>query len=146
MKKTGGSQDVLLQKTQGGLAKAKTHLECSYAKAVNIDLTKETFSESELEIIESFSCRYARSSDLLIKKYFRLSALRIDPGYTGTVVDLLNLAEKQGWISSAEQWKRIRELRNFAAHEYAVESVLEIYSEFVALTPELLKVCFATPK
>ncbi|MEB3203599.1 MAG: hypothetical protein VKP57_02760 [Candidatus Sericytochromatia bacterium] len=35
----------------------------------------------------------------------------------------MQLAEKRGWIESAESWLEIRELRNPAVHEYGGEAV-----------------------
>lgn len=133
-------KDPRLNAVRAELEKARIHLGYSFAKSKNFNFEKDAFSEQELETLESFSSRFARYSDMLIKKYFRLLALLNDPGYSGTVIDLLNLAEKQHWIESAKQWQRIRELRNFAAHEYAVEAVRAVYTEFLALTPVLLAV------
>jgi len=66
--------------------------------------------------------------------------LEVDPAFRGSLVDTLNLGEKSGYISSARMWKRIRELRNVAAHEYATEDVNMLYRELVSLTPTILDV------
>ena len=79
-------------------------------------------------------------SDLIIARYFRLLVLEKDPAFRGSLIDLLNQAEKQGWISSREVWLRIRELRNLAAHDYEAENYQALYEELIRLTPELLKV------
>ncbi len=55
-------------------------------------------------------------------------------------MDLLNLAEKNGWIDSSERWKRVRELRNIAAHDYQQEDIVSLYRELIALAPALLAV------
>lgn len=121
------------------LLKAKGHLEYSYAKVRKIKLT-DRMDEETLETLESFSSRFARFSDLAVSRYFRALSLEKDPAFRGSVIDLLNQAEKHGWIESAEKWKRIRELRNLAAHEYSSEDVLALYRELIGLTDELLKV------
>ena len=61
-----------------------------------------------------------------------------NPGFRGTVIDILNEAEKAGWIKSAETWKRIRELRNITAHEYSDQEARELYAEVANLSREVL--------
>ncbi len=126
-------------KIQNDLRKSKQHLEFSFNKVKLMVLAKD-MQEEQLETLESFSSRFARFSDLLISRYFRLKALENDPAFRGSVIDLLNQAEKFSWISSADIWLRIRELRNIAAHEYSAEDYLKLYEELVRLTPELLKI------
>ncbi len=121
------------------LKKLRKHLEYSYEKVAKISFDKE-WREEELEVLESFSSRFSRFSDLIVSQYFRSLALEQDPGYRGAVIDQINLAEKNGWIDSAETWKRIRELRNIAAHEYEAEDYKKIYRELISLTPVLLKI------
>jgi len=121
------------------LVKAKAHLVYSYAKVTKLQLTQDA-DEEALETLESFSIRFARYSDLIISRYLRLLILEKDPAFKGSVIDLLNSAEKLGWIDSSATWFRIRELRNSAAHEYLLEDYLVIYTELIKLTPHLLKV------
>lgn len=121
------------------LKKARKHLEYSYQKVINIILDAE-LSEQELETLESFSSRFARYSDFIISRYFRLLALEKDPAFDGSVTDLLNIAEKYTWIESAETWKHIRELRNVAAYEYEAEDYKKLYQELILLVPSLYKI------
>ena len=123
----------------GQLKKTKSHLEYSFSKVKNFDLSNE-LTEEQLESLESFSSRFARYSDILVSKYFRLLAIEKDPAFRGSVIDLLNLAEKYGWIASSQTWIRIRELRNLAAHEYVVKDYKALYKELIRLTPHLLEV------
>lgn len=122
------------------LKKARKHLQYSYDKVIKIDLEVGELDEEALETLESFSSRFARFSDLLIAKYFRTLALEKDPAFRGSIVDLLNFAEKFAWIESAPTWKRIRALRNLAAHEYEASDYIRLYAELVALAPWLFKV------
>ncbi len=119
------------------LGKARGHLEYSYQKAQKIKLVNPLTEES-LEVLESFASRFSRFSEIAISKYFRSLILEKDPGFTGSIVDLLNCAEKFEWIRSAEKWKRVRELRNIAAHDYTTEDFLKLYREILDLTPHLL--------
>ena len=123
------------------LKKAREHLVYSFRKVQKISLSRE-LTEEELETFESFSSRFARFSDMIISKHLRRMALEKDPAFRGSVIDLLNQAEKFGWIESAETWKRIRQLRNVAAHEYEAEDYKKLYQELVTLTPSLLDVSF----
>jgi hypothetical protein len=63
-----------------------------------------------------------------------------DPAFRGSVIDLLNQSEKFGWIEDANNWRRIRELRNIAAHEYTVDDLQDLYKELIELSPYILKV------
>lgn len=130
---------ALKEQVVADILKAKKHLEYSYQKVLKISLSKE-LGEEELETLESFSSRFSRISDLYIAKYFRVLMLEKDPAFRGSVVDLLNQAEKYSWISSSEKWLRIRELRNLAAHEYAAIDYIKLYHELIQLTPLLLKI------
>jgi len=98
------------------------------------------WSEEELETLESFSGRFARTSDIFVSRYLCILCLETDPAFRGSLVDTLNLGEKSGYIGSAETWKRIRALRNVAAHEYATDDVDMLYQELVSLTPAILDI------
>lgn len=121
------------------LQKLKKHLEFSFEKCQRI-LQSKNLTEENLESLESFSSRFARYSDIIVSRYFRVLALESDPAFRGSVIDLLNIAEKNGWISSAKEWTLIRELRNIAAHEYEASDYIRLYNELLKLTPTLLKV------
>ncbi len=47
------------------------------------------------------------------------------------------MAEKYGWIPDAQTWRRIRELRNVAAHEYEAEDYKKLYQELIGLSSHL---------
>ena len=100
----------------GLLDKSKSVLEYSYQRCLVIK-DKSTFNPQDLERFESLTGRFARLSDLLIQKMFRLID-RLDLDDEGTVRDRINRAEKKGLIASAEEFILIRELRNTIAHEY----------------------------
>ncbi len=130
----------LKKKLQDDLASSRKHLDYSYAKVQAMSL-EGPLSEEELETLESFSSRFARHSDLIVSKYLRMLAREKDPAFRGSAIDVINLGEKYGWISDAAAWRRIRELRNVAAHEYEAENFRELYKELVRLAPHLLRFC-----
>ncbi len=116
------------------LDKSKNVLEYSYQRCLAIR-DKSIFDAQDLERFESLTGRFARLSDLLIQKMFRLiDSLDLDD--QGTVRDRINRAEKKGLIANAEEFVLIRELRNTIAHEYdpiASEQVFLHVLEFCPL-------------
>lgn len=127
----------LKEKLLEDLRASRRHLEYSYNKARSLALDRD-LSEEELEVLESFSSRFARYSDLILSRYLRFLAREKDPAFRGSAIDIINLGEKFGWIKDAAAWRRIRELRNLAAHEYESEDYRSLYSEIIRLTPHLL--------
>jgi uncharacterized protein YutE (UPF0331/DUF86 family) len=58
----------------------------------------------------------------------------------------MNLCEKLGIISSAEELIAIRDLRNIIAREYLSENLVEIYREIIQLSHNLIKSIALTDK
>ena len=133
--------DNLKSKIISDLQRSRTHLEYSFNKVKLMDFDR-AFDDEQLETLESFASRFCRFSDLAIKQFFSLRAREGDPAFRGSVIDLLNLAEKSGWIGSAIEWRRIREIRNLAAHEYSAEDFRELYEEMIVKTPILFSLKF----
>src|SRR4030067_1265102 len=67
--------------------------------------------------------------------YIRLLILAKDPGFCGEMRDFLDKAEKNSLISSADQWMKIRELRNKIAHEYTKEDLFRTFEDILLLAP-----------
>lgn len=128
---------ALAQKIAADLKKALGHLEYSYKKATHT-LKKPQLAEDDLEDLEGFGARFARASDIAVQKFLRLKVLEKDPGFNGGVIDVLNQAEKFGWIGSAREWSRIRELRNVTAHEYSETEARTLYGEILKLCGPVL--------
>jgi len=111
-------------------------LKYSYDKCSQIGI-KDTYTVEELDRFEALTSRFARTSDILIQKIFRLIDI-IELERPGSVIDRINRAEKRGLISSGETFKEIRRLRNDIAHEYIPSVIKEIYQKVLKLTPHLL--------
>ena len=126
------------EKYQRYLSKALTHLEKSYHKAVKLPTHLDLCDDDALETWESFTSRFARVVDLYLTKYLRLQILRQDPGFEGTLRDHLYLAEKLGYISSAEIFLSFREFRNIQAHDYTEESFESFVRGLLQHAPALL--------
>ena len=131
---------ALLQKELPNLEAAASHLAYSLerCKASNTWLTP---SLEQMERLESLAARFARLSDLLVQRIFRLID-ELELVGTSTVLDRIYRAEKRGWLQ-ADKLIQIRELRNLIAHEYASDSMQEIYAAITVLALDLLQ---AVPK
>ena len=128
----------LLQRELQILDKAAQMLQHSYDACKSVE-HKKTYSLSELDLFEALTSRFARLSDIIIRKMFRLID-RLDIELEGTVRDSINRAEKKGLIDDADQFGKIREIRNIIAHEYLLEDMSQLYREVLTGTPTLVEV------
>jgi len=128
---------LLLQTELELMDKATEYLRYSYERCQAIE-NKESYTLEELEHFESLTCRFARLSDLLIQKIFRLID-QVDLEAQGTVRDRINRAEKKELISSAKKFVDIRELRNNIAHQYDPTSMLTIFTDVKHYCPVLFE-------
>jgi uncharacterized protein YutE (UPF0331/DUF86 family) len=119
------------------LKKSSEMLKHSYQNCVNIG-KKDIYSLDELEKFEALTSRFARTSDIVIQKIFRIID-RIELEFDGSVIDRINRAEKRGIIESAEAFKSMRRLRNQIAHEYMPSAVEEMFRVVLDKTPLLLE-------
>ena len=120
------------------LAKALVHLDYSYRKVLGRDPVVADMNEEELETWEGLVSRFGRASDIFLSKVLRARVESQDPGFRGSFRDLLNLAEKLGYIEAVAPWMRVRELGNLVVHEYAGESLNAELRELASSVPLLL--------
>nr|MDT0250460.1 hypothetical protein [Endozoicomonas sp.] len=125
----------LLEKQLQQMHKAASGLEWSLQRCQS--LTIDALDAEGEEKFETLTARFARMSDILIQKIFRLVD-ELDLESPGTVRDRINRTEKKGLIDSARDFIVIRELRNAIAHEYEEEALANIHREVLRLTPLLL--------
>lgn len=128
---------ALLHEELKGLQSAANHLGYSIERCHGL-IFREEMPLEELERLESLTSRFARLTDLLTQRIFRLID-EIELAGTGTLLDRIYRAEKRGWGGASELIK-IRELRNLIAHEYASDKMPEIYAVIIAMSPALLAV------
>ena len=114
---------------------AAQHLSYSLQRCAELADWKPPTVE-QLERLVSLSARFARLSDLLMQRIFRLID-DIELNGASAVLDRIYRAEKRGW-AQADQLIKIRELRNVIAHEYGADAMPEIYSAIIELSPLLL--------
>lgn len=98
---------------------------------------KNSYEPEELESFESLTGRFARLSDIVIQKIFRLVD-ELDLDTQGTIRDRINRAEKKELIVSSDVFVEIRMIRNEIAHEYIPEAIHDIFGKVLDLTPHLL--------
>ena len=125
----------LLKTEISALETAAESLNYSRQKCVKTGI-KKAYTQAELEHFEAFTSRFARVSDILVQKIFRLID-KIELEDEGTVRDRINRAEKKGLIPSAEIFAEIRILRNDITHEYQSENLKAIYRKALQFAPQL---------
>jgi hypothetical protein len=95
-------------------------------------------SVGQRESCEALTSRFARLCDLLVQRLFR-TLDQIELADEGTMLDRLARAEKRGIITSVEEWRELRELRNEIAHDYLIESSDRVLTEAHRRSPVLLE-------
>lgn len=122
------------------LEKALSHLEYSYNKVKQLPSNVDRLDNETLETWESFSARFSRVSDLFLSRYLRSTVLVNDPGFSGSLRDFVNQAEKLNVIDDANAWMEIRELRNISAHDYSENDLSEFFKRLIIECPKLLSI------
>ena len=90
--------------------------------------------------MEAFSSRFARTVDLLVNKVLR-SLDRMELLSPGTLLDVVNRAEKRGFILRAADLREMKDVRNIIAHDYAGAKTSEIFAYCREQMPVLDSVC-----
>jgi hypothetical protein len=98
--------------------------------------TKETYSPEEFDAIETLTSRYARTSDILIQKVFR-SIDKVELEERGSMLDVINRADKRALFESVDEIREIRDLRNKIAHEYSKEDLEALFADVMRFTPRV---------
>lgn len=120
------------------LIQAKKHLEYSFKRCKKIDLASKHTEEQLIEF-EALTSRFVRLVDMLIHKFFRsLDYVELIDG--GTLIDVVNRAEKRGLIESALDFRAFKDLRNDIAHEYIAEKLSQLHGEVYSQVPYLLEI------
>ena len=95
------------------------------------------YRSQELREFEAVTARFSRLSDLLLQKALRYIGT-IEANDSGSIIDIINRAEKQGIADKAQTLSEIRDLRNEIAHEYATRDIDALTRDVVRLSPDLL--------
>ena len=100
---------------------------------------KEKYTLDEFDKLENLSSRYARTTDMLVNKVLR-SIDTVESEDIGTVIDIMNRAEKRGIIESAELLHTIKDLRNSIVHEYQIDKIVKFFEDIKKYSPVLLEI------
>ena len=100
---------------------------------------KDVYSIDEFDRLENLSSRYARTTDMLVNKVLR-SIDTVESEDIGTIIDIMNRAEKRGIVESAELLHTIKDLRNNIVHEYKISEITHFFADVIKYTPILLEI------
>ena len=121
----------LLSKQKQRLEKSLEYLLYSFQKVQSLTSNPEEMDAESLETWEGFSARFSRTVEIFLTRYLKTRILIEDPGFRGTLRDLLNQAEKMEIIEDAQGWLKLRELRNITAHDYNDSDLKEYFSDLL---------------
>ena len=120
------------------LEKSLNWLKRSYEKSIKVNF-KSALSEEEFDIMENLTSRYSRAVDLIISKLFRsIDAVELEE--SGTILDVVNRAEKRGLIDSSKRLRELKDLRNEIVHEYETDDLLDTFESVRNNIPEILSI------
>ena len=110
----------------------------SYEQTKAID-RKDVYSIDEFDKLENLASRYARTTDMLVNKVLR-SIDTVESEDIGTIIDIMNRAEKRGIVESAELLHTIKDLRNSIVHEYQITEITRFFADVIKYSPILLDI------
>lgn len=89
-------------------------------------LTEDHFTTRNPALVaalDQFAYRFTKLQDVISVQVFRRFALEVlhEPVESLPIIDILNLLERYGYLSSAMRWQEIREVRNQITHEYRLD-------------------------
>lgn len=93
----------------------------------------------EFDKFENLTSRYARTTDMLINQALR-SLDTVELVDSGTIIDIMNRAEKRGIVESSQTLRELKSLRNEIAHEYQIAQIEQFFESVLKATPMLLKI------
>jgi uncharacterized protein YutE (UPF0331/DUF86 family) len=130
----------LLEQGLAELANARRHLDYSFQQVAGLSEALEAATEEQLESAEAFTGRFARSIDLLVNKVLR-SLDRVELKPDGTLLDVINRAQKRGLVAGAEDLREMKDVRNMIAHDYAGAKAAEIFAYCREQKPVVDAIC-----
>jgi len=110
----------------------------SYEQTKTIE-RKDVYSMDEFDKLENLASRYARTTDMLVNKVLR-SIDTVESEDIGTIIDIMNRAEKRGIVESAELLHTIKDLRNNIVHEYQITEITKFFADVIKYSPVLLEI------
>lgn len=118
------------------LQEAGEHLKISLKRCAEID--PDAKEENALIEFEALNSRFARTVDMLIHKVYRsIDSVEFIEG--GTLIDVMNRADKRKLIDSVQEMRIFKDLRNDIAHEYITERIQLLHHEVLQRASKLLQ-------
>jgi len=122
------------------LSRARGHLDYSFNQVAGLPEDLAGATAPQLESAEAFCSRFARTVDLLVNKALR-SLDRVELKPEGTLLDVVNRAEKRGLVTLASELREMKDVRNIIAHDYAGAKAAEIFAYCREQKPGLDATC-----
>lgn len=133
----------LLRAALDELSRARVHLDYSARRVADLPEDFQSVDEDLLESVEAFCSRFARTVDLLVNKVLR-GLDRAELQAPGTLIDVVNRAEKRGLVEHAEILREMKDLRNIIALDYAGARLAEVFAWCRVQKPVLDAICNRT--
>ncbi len=108
--------------------KESQHLAITDRRLFGQPFTPERAHQLETDVdlaeqVEAFVGRFSRMQDTLGDKLLPILLTSLGER-TASAIDNLDRAERLGWITSADEWMTIRNLRNQMVHEYVEDPLV----------------------
>ena len=129
-----------LAQAMAELSLARAHLDYSFQSVAGLPDDLNGADAAALASVEAFSSRFARTVDLLVNKVLR-SLDRVELKPEGGLLDVVNRAEKRGFVARAAELREMKDVRNIIAHDYAGAKAAEIFAYCREQKPGLDMVC-----
>ena len=120
--------------------RAVDHLEYSFAKVQKLESDPAKMDEEILETWESFTARSSPVVDLFLTKYVKACVLINDPGFDGSLRDIVDQGEKLGLVEDADSWMIWRGFRNSIAHDYQDEELKNFLEAIRDCSPKVIAI------
>ncbi len=135
---------AVLKANLEGLRKSIQWLRRSYERCLSIGV-RENYAEDEFDAFENLAGRFARATDLIVNKVFRsIDAMELEEA--GTVIDIVNRAEKRALVDSAQRIRELKDLRNDIGHEYETDDLRSLFRQVLEAAPELFGIAERTER
>lgn len=127
----------VLKENQLAMNSAIQWLERSYNLCSKIGI-KEDYTDDEYDTFETLTSRYARAIDLIVRKVLRTIDI-VEFEQPGTLIDIVNRAERRGLIDSVESLREMTDLRNEISHDYIKAELIETFEETLKQTLKVIE-------
>ncbi len=128
----------LLGESLEALSSSLQWLKQSVDRCASIVKKSEFTDPYDFEALEALTARFARTVDILTGKVYR-SIDKVEMNNGKTLIEVIEFLEKTGVVSSFQQTKRLKELRNDIVHEYQQDDLNELFRSIYKSSPLLME-------